>query len=845
MRKAQVKQAIELVSQIEEAHSQIKKYIEQKNNQPAMELLCDCQNGAIAIGTLIESTEGEGHCAVALLEQYCELAYRLYEDLRENREVSANKIYKLLKQETVRISNNIKHEIQIRTEAVFLPYKASMWDSLESVWRAADADKNCDAYVIPIPYYDKNPDGSFREMHYEADQFPDDVPVTKYDEFDFETHRPDMIFIHNPYDNMNYVTSVHPFFYSDHLKQFTEKLVYIPYFVLGEISPENEPEIEEMKHFCTVPGVLHADKVIVQSEDMKQVYLKVLLAAMNDCSDAANNYWDGKILGLGSPKFDRIVQTRQEDIEIPQAWEKIIERPDKSRKRIILYNTTINGLLGHNEIMLKKIESVLEKLKENRDDVVLLWRPHPLIESTLTSMRPQLWDAYREIRDKYIREGWGIYDDSADLDRAVLLSDAYYGDYSSVVQVYKKTGKPVMLQDCSINYLNDEKMQYVRMIKSYLYEDKLIFASTDYNALFSADITSGEILYLGRFSGEKTEQSNLFSQVVQFETSIAVCPCLASSAYIYDCQKKEIRELCIAGLRNHSYQIFPVLEQGEEVLYTIPTFGAVFGQLNREMSGFVFKVNFQEEYEKRTGKKYKVGSDSGLYVYNGCLYFAVCEDSFLVKFHMQSHQMTFLKIAEADGGFYKILGAGHILYAMNVKNKIISYDLEKERVVSVLDFCTRESESSLFRDGFFWGESIYFVSYQSNQCVKYIPKSRELTVSTIESEWNIETEDREVYHFTCLAGKKTIFFVSNKNHLVRLNENDQRRHTITLRYDEEELKKQITKEMEKDRESVILENEFTGDLQALLHYIKKHDEKRKLFKSGQMIGQRVYEQVIR
>ena len=130
MRKAQVKQAIELVSQIEEAHSQIKKYIEQKNNQPAMELLCDCQNGAIAIGTLIESTEGEGHCAVALLEQYCELAYRLYEDLRENREVSANKIYKLLKQETVRISNNIKHEIQIRTEAVFLPYKASMWDSL-------------------------------------------------------------------------------------------------------------------------------------------------------------------------------------------------------------------------------------------------------------------------------------------------------------------------------------------------------------------------------------------------------------------------------------------------------------------------------------------------------------------------------------------------------------------------------------------------------------------------------------------------------------------------------------------------------------------------------------------
>ncbi len=844
MRKTQIKQAIELVAQIEEAHSQIRKYIEQNNIQPAMELLCDCQNGAIAIGNLIESTQGERHCAVALLEHYCELAYQVYKDLEENRKVSANRIYKLLKQETVRISNSIKHEIQIRTEAVFLPYKASMWDSLESVWRAADADKNCDAYVIPIPYYDKNPDGSFREMHYEADQFPDDVPVTGYDAFDFETHRPDIIFFHNPYDNMNYVTSVHPFFYSDHLKQFTEKLVYIPYFVLGEISPEDESEIEDMKHFCTVPGVLNADKVIVQSEDMKQVYLKVLLAAMNDCSDAAKRYWDQKILGLGSPKFDKITETGWKDIEIPDAWKKIIEKPDKSRRKIILYNTTINGLLGHNEKMLEKIEYVLEKFKEKKDETVLLWRPHPLIESTLTSMRPQLWDAYRVIRDQYIREGWGIYDDTADLDRAILISDAYYGDYSSVVQVYKKTGKPIMLQDCSIRYLNDEKKQYVSIIKSILYEDQLIFASTDYNALFSVDIVSGHITYVGRFSGERTDQSNLFSQLEQSGTSIILSPCLASSAFRYDCQTKEIQELRISGMRNQSCRICHVLEQGEEALYVIPTYGSVFGKLNRDLSGFSYKLNFQEEYERWTGKKYKVGSDSGLYVYKGCFYFAVCEDSFLVKFHMQSHQMTFLKIAEVDGGFYKILGAGQILYALHEKNKIISFDLEQECVVSVLDFGTLESEESLLRDGFFWKESVYFVSYLSNQCVKYIPESREVSVSSLESEWGIETDEHEVYHFTFRAENKTVFFVSNKNHLVWLNENDQRYHKIAFRCEDEELIQQIIADMGKNREAVMQENEFTGDLQALLDDIKENDEKEEFFKTGQMTGQKIYEQVV-
>ena len=66
----------------------------------------------------------------------------------------------------------------MRIEAVFLPYKASMWDSLESVWKAADEDPDCDAYVIPIPYFDRNPDGSFGPMHDERLDYPDNVPVT-------------------------------------------------------------------------------------------------------------------------------------------------------------------------------------------------------------------------------------------------------------------------------------------------------------------------------------------------------------------------------------------------------------------------------------------------------------------------------------------------------------------------------------------------------------------------------------------------------------------------------------------------------------------------------------------
>ena len=457
MRKAQKRQIEETIRQMEEAHDEMKRSIEKGIAIQAKELLVDCQDAAVAIGALIEDTEGEGHSAVMVLEEYCEQVYQIHEYLSSDSNVNtvnANKIYKSLRQKLIKVQNSIRNDIKIRTEAVFLPYKASMWDSLESVWRAADADPDCDAYVIPIPYFDKNPDGSFKEEHYEGDQYPDYVPVTRYDEFDFRIHMPDVIYIHNGYDNWNMVTSVHQDFYSQNLKKYTEELVYIPYFVLGEIDPDNAQAVEGMKHFCFMPGIINADKVIVQSENMKKIYVREYLKAAKEYvltgKHLDRTYLEKKFLGTGSPKFDKVLNTKKEDLEIPQEWLKIIKKPDGTPKKIIFYNNSIGALLQHNEKMNAKMKSVFETFKENKDEIALLWRPHPLIESTLTAMRPQLWEAYKAIRDKYLAEGWGIYDDTADIDRAIAVSDAYYGDMSSVVQMYQNTGKLIMIQNVEV-----------------------------------------------------------------------------------------------------------------------------------------------------------------------------------------------------------------------------------------------------------------------------------------------------------------------------------------------------------------------------------------------------------
>ena len=65
-------------------------------------------------------------------------------------------------------------------------------------------------------------------------------------------------------------------------------------------------------------------------------------------------------------------------------------------------------------------------------------------------MRPKLFERYEKIVEDYCAAGFGIYDDTADLDRAIKISDAYYGDPSSVIQLCKKVGMPAMVQNVDV-----------------------------------------------------------------------------------------------------------------------------------------------------------------------------------------------------------------------------------------------------------------------------------------------------------------------------------------------------------------------------------------------------------
>ena len=114
-----------------QAHEAIRKALESKKAEGALDLLGQCQEAAIQLGTLIEEEEGEGFVTVKLLEEYCESVFQVYTLVSQSQELNPNKVYKQLKAQTIKVQNSIGRDTKERLEVVFLPYKSAMWDSLE------------------------------------------------------------------------------------------------------------------------------------------------------------------------------------------------------------------------------------------------------------------------------------------------------------------------------------------------------------------------------------------------------------------------------------------------------------------------------------------------------------------------------------------------------------------------------------------------------------------------------------------------------------------------------------------------------------------------------------------
>lgn len=313
--------------------------------------------------------------------------------------------------------------IPIKLNIAFMPYKVTMWDSLASIYEAASKDPDCVAKVIPIPYYEIAADKT--TPVYEGDLFPNDLPIVSYDDYDLAKEKPDIIFIHNAYDQYNTITQVDQRFFTSNLKKYTDMLVYVPYHITGFGKLQGDTQYITY----AIPTMENIDKIVVAGQFVK---------------DAAVKYGipKEKVLVLGSPKMDAVYQATKKGKRIPDKWKEKLEG-----KFVFALDTNCMYLINHSFDGFAYIEQVFDAARMIPNCAVI-WRPHPLTRISIAHYVPQMLKEYdqlvAEIKMNSPKYPNVIFDDGPEYLSFLNASDAYVSEANSISALYTSTERPII-----------------------------------------------------------------------------------------------------------------------------------------------------------------------------------------------------------------------------------------------------------------------------------------------------------------------------------------------------------------------------------------------------------------
>ncbi len=793
MRKKLKEEVLEFINSLYQAHEEIREALLCQNYALAQNMLSECQEFAVSLGETIEASEGEGHVTVSYLEAYCETLFHVFEEIG-NPQFNENKVYKMLKRQLIRVENSVRYDIPVKKEIVFFPYKASMWDSLESIYLAAAEDPECDAYCVPIPYFDLNPDHSLGQMHYEGGAYPENIKITDWQAYLFEERKPDAVFIHNPYDDWNRVTSVHPRYYSANLKKYTDILVYIPYY-------STSGGMNEGQSLCS--AYLYVDYIVIQAPKFLEYFDKRIPKQ--------------KFLPFGSPKFDRVVQKCKNPPSPPAGW-----REKMAGRKVYFYNTSISGMLLNTENFLLKMQYVFQCF-EKRDGVCLLWRPHPLLESTFRSMRPQYLQVFEALKTLFIERNTGIFDDTPDVTDSIALSDAYVGDAgTSVTSLFGMAGKPVFILNNRIHSepAEDSWRGEIDMMFNYLEKDR--FEITRDNRLYVSQPYQYDYKFFAKLS--ERDYGSDYTAVYEIDGKRYACP--SNTQDILVIGDKGIEKRIELDKKVEEGQTFYVSWKYDRYLLLLPIKYPAVVRYDTAAGKIRYFKERTEVFVRQKDGQYIVG---GSLIHRGTLYIASPVDNMVYTLQIESGVTEIIELpAKHAGGYMNLLAYREDIWFLPFKGRVI---VRWNPVTGVVREYTEfpagfqgihpkdgcESEEYLFGMPAFYKEWMYLPPNWGNMYLK-------LNIDTGECvQWNPPFEEGEgkEYFFTTAKSNfllrdaedesselKIYSYPGRKLYSIRPEENTCRE--IEIRFDIEELRKQKEGfyEFSQELKYVCVENSF-------------------------------------
>lgn len=430
-----------LLSLLDRCFTILETQVNQTDVSTLLQLLENIQQLMITAGNLLEQVRGTDFLIVHKIEAFCEEIYQVYSGISSSSESDAYStdqsadLSKLL--ETYRsIAKDITGQYLNREEILIIPYRAKYWYAIKTVYEKYLRNSNTDVYVMPIPLHYCDAVGQPVNTFYEGDRYPKDVKITDYLSYDMRRRIPDKIYIQTDFDAKNPVITIEPYYYSDQLVRYTPCLIYAPWMLLDE-NLENDILLEkELRLSGCMPGVVHADWVMLQSEDIKTHFLNVLKEFAGE---------------ENLPELEKKLVT--DHYPVLEYIHSLETTSDKARD---FYYISIAGVLYEGEKYLDALEEEVNTLLTDGDLVSLVVEKRA--EITLKTVDAVLYDKLCQSVDALDKQdAVNIYPEPETPEEraaAVARYDQYFGDEGPEAWLFKHFKKPVKINTVDYNKLS-------------------------------------------------------------------------------------------------------------------------------------------------------------------------------------------------------------------------------------------------------------------------------------------------------------------------------------------------------------------------------------------------------
>lgn len=297
----------------------------------------------------------------------------------------------------------------------FIVHEFSLWPSFQTIWESCP--ESIEKSIVVVYALDKSLSGE--ELDVYADPYRQaGYAVRTSDDYVLEIEQPDIIFYMKPYRGFH---SCPEEFYVNNVKKITPYTVFVSYCLDvqgGELLQE---------YFYGQPFFYHVWRIIGYSSYYRD---KMIERGYRD----ANN-----VVLLGHPKFDVSYKLAKEKSFVNDVWKQKV----KGRK-VVLWNSHFTISPGSGVGTFLRWQKTIFRYFSEHNDIVLLWRPHPLFWQSISTTKEINIEEFNELVRQLEESDNVIVDRTGDYRYAFCMSDALISDAATFLVEYAATSKPIL-----------------------------------------------------------------------------------------------------------------------------------------------------------------------------------------------------------------------------------------------------------------------------------------------------------------------------------------------------------------------------------------------------------------